>query len=176
MGGPLQYARQMMGCLDETGNLEYGQVFVQYSKPENISSYLVEGEIVVAENPCLYPGDVRVLKDVDVEALHHMVDCVVFPKKKMDQEIVDHFTNFITKDNLGRKTNTEDIGAAMRSLRKETRSWFEREGGQYGENVRASTMYYVTYNEDYFISFSWCIYDRLVQIKMRDTDVSLAGG
>ncbi|KAK4485917.1 hypothetical protein RD792_008568 [Penstemon davidsonii] len=49
MGGPLHEARQMMGCLDETGNFEYGQVFVQYSKPENISIYLFEGEIVVAE-------------------------------------------------------------------------------------------------------------------------------
>ncbi|KAJ6321895.1 hypothetical protein OIU77_011892 [Salix suchowensis] len=56
--------RSMMGCLDETRTLEYGQ-----------------GSVVVAKNPCLHPGDVRILEAVDVPALHHMVDCVVFPQK-----------------------------------------------------------------------------------------------
>ncbi|PKI46848.1 hypothetical protein CRG98_032786 [Punica granatum] len=58
--------RSMMGCLDETRTLEYGQ-----------------GRVVVAKNPCLHPGDVRVLRAVNVPALHHMVDCVVFPQKGM---------------------------------------------------------------------------------------------
>ncbi|KAK4384129.1 RNA-dependent RNA polymerase 1 [Sesamum angolense] len=91
--------RQMMGCLDETGTLEYGEVFVQFSgavrrqfNEESIMfndymskeyNYMVKGKVVVAKNPCLHPGDVRVLKAVDVKALHHMVDCVVFPKKGM---------------------------------------------------------------------------------------------
>ncbi|KAK4479818.1 hypothetical protein RD792_015357 [Penstemon davidsonii] len=90
-------ARQMMGCLDETGTLEYGQVFVQFSGAGNRRfyeesllysetnkddyNYLIKGKVVVAKNPCLHPGDVRVLKAVDVPALHHMVDCVVFPRK-----------------------------------------------------------------------------------------------
>ncbi|KNA07850.1 hypothetical protein SOVF_168010 isoform A, partial [Spinacia oleracea] len=89
--------RAMMGCLDETQTLEYGQVFVQVSgarfrdvgnelltctgydsEPYN---YVVKGKVVVAKNPCLHPGDVRVLMAVDVPALSHMVDCVVFPQK-----------------------------------------------------------------------------------------------
>ncbi|GMN68752.1 hypothetical protein TIFTF001_037802 [Ficus carica] len=87
--------RAMMGCLDETGTLEYGQVFVRCSRPQlfydsaivfiNCSSssdkFVVEGEVVVAKNPCLHPGDVRVLKAVDVPKLHHMINCVVFPQK-----------------------------------------------------------------------------------------------
>ncbi|KAM0042835.1 putative RNA-directed RNA polymerase [Helianthus debilis subsp. tardiflorus] len=85
--------RSMMGCLDETRTLEYGQVFVQYSSAgrrpldgdyNGIGSYrsrIVKGNVVVAKNPCLHPGDVRVLKAVNVPALHHMVDCVVFPQK-----------------------------------------------------------------------------------------------
>ncbi|EXB32317.1 RNA-dependent RNA polymerase 1 [Morus notabilis] len=89
--------RLMMGCLDETGTLEYGQVFVQCSRPQlfddsslvfnNYSSssdkFVVKGKVVVAKNPCLHPGDVRVLRAVDVPELHHMVDCVVFPQKGM---------------------------------------------------------------------------------------------
>ncbi|GJY24251.1 probable RNA-dependent RNA polymerase 1 [Tanacetum coccineum] len=85
--------RSMMGCLDETRTLEYGQVFVQFSgagkRPlsddhSGIGSNkfkIVLGKVVVAKNPCLHPGDVRVLKAVNVPALHHMVDCVVFPQK-----------------------------------------------------------------------------------------------
>lgn len=87
-------AQQMMGCLDETGTLEYGQVFVQISGSESRTfghssfngssseyNYLIKGKVVVAKNPCLHPGDVRVLEAVDVKALHHMVDCIVFPSK-----------------------------------------------------------------------------------------------
>jgi RNA-dependent RNA polymerase len=89
--------RCMMGCLDETKTLKYGQVFVQISRTSrqhrnnfshvfrtstsNPDNLIFEGKVVVAKNPCLYPGDVRVLKAVNVPALHHMVDCVVFPQK-----------------------------------------------------------------------------------------------
>ena len=77
--------RAMMGCLDETRTLEYGQVFVQFSSNKlrqgSDQRFVLKGNIVVAKNPCLHPGDVRVLKAVNVSALHHMVDCVVFPQK-----------------------------------------------------------------------------------------------
>ncbi|XP_071691335.1 probable RNA-dependent RNA polymerase 1 [Rutidosis leptorrhynchoides] len=85
--------RAMMGCLDETRTLEYGEVFVKFSSApsrpfsDDNSGFgskhhkIVVGKVVVAKNPCLHPGDVRVLKAVDVRALHHMVDCVVFPQK-----------------------------------------------------------------------------------------------
>ncbi|XP_021834254.1 probable RNA-dependent RNA polymerase 1 [Prunus avium] len=90
--------RSMMGCLDETGTLEYGQVFVQCSphgsqqlhdtsshifsgSSSSDGSFIVQGKVLVAKNPCLHPGDVRVLMAVNVPALHHMVDCVVFPQK-----------------------------------------------------------------------------------------------
>lgn len=87
--------RSMMGCLDETRSLEYGQVFVQYSGYGRRAFYddtfmmhydsghksIYEGQVLVAKNPCLHPGDIRVLKAVNVPALHHMVDCVVFPQK-----------------------------------------------------------------------------------------------
>ncbi|KAI3467228.1 hypothetical protein Pfo_023891 [Paulownia fortunei] len=92
-------ARRMMGCLDETGTLEYGQVFVRFSgagrrrlceeaiKFDNYMSTayngIITGKVVVAKNPCLHPGDVRVLEAINVRALHHMVDCIVFPKKGM---------------------------------------------------------------------------------------------
>ncbi|KAJ6719076.1 RNA-dependent RNA polymerase [Salix purpurea] len=86
--------RAMMGCLDETRTLEYGQVFVQYSRARLRKLYdhlqggetdprtlICKGKTVVTKNPCLHPGDVQILEAVDVPALHHMVDCIVFPQK-----------------------------------------------------------------------------------------------
>ncbi|CAN6700342.1 unnamed protein product [Malus baccata var. baccata] len=85
--------RSLMGCLDETGTLEYRQVFLQCSGTRHgqffydsvtLSGkrFIVEEQVVVGKSPCLHPGDVRVLMAVDVLALHHMVDCVVFPQKE----------------------------------------------------------------------------------------------
>jgi len=85
-----------MGCLDELGILEQGQCFVRASVPSldkyfvkhgsrfssgNKSAEVIVGTIVMAKNPCLHPGDVRILEAVDVPELHHLVDCLVFPKK-----------------------------------------------------------------------------------------------
>ena len=36
---------------------------------------------MIAKNPCLHPGDVRILEAVDVPELHHLVDCLAFPRK-----------------------------------------------------------------------------------------------
>jgi len=74
--------RAMMGCLDETRTLKYGQVFIQASYcADDHHKIVVTGKVVVAKNPCLHPGDIRVLQAVDVPSLHHMFDCVVFPQQ-----------------------------------------------------------------------------------------------
>lgn len=76
--------RIMMGTLDDTGTLEYGQVFVQYSKipgKEQEDTIVLEGPVVATKNPCFHPGDLRKYDAVDVPALHHMFDCIVFPQK-----------------------------------------------------------------------------------------------
>uniref|UniRef100_A0A1J3CRZ2 RNA-dependent RNA polymerase n=1 Tax=Noccaea caerulescens TaxID=107243 RepID=A0A1J3CRZ2_NOCCA len=88
--------RWLMGCLDEAGVLDQGQCFIQVSKPsiENCFSkhgsrfketksdlQVVKGYVAIAKNPCLHPGDVRILEAVDVPELHHMYDCLIFPQK-----------------------------------------------------------------------------------------------
>ncbi|KAM0912877.1 hypothetical protein ACQ4PT_012533 [Festuca glaucescens] len=74
--------RSMMGCLDETQTLNYGEVFIQASNSANDrGKFIVTGKVVVAKNPCLHPGDVRILKAVYHPALDHMVNCVVFPQQ-----------------------------------------------------------------------------------------------
>ncbi|XP_075735245.1 uncharacterized protein LOC119185871 isoform X3 [Rhipicephalus microplus] len=83
---PPAFGRTMFGVLDETGTLEYGQVFVQYSNDMlrhkvNDPTTILEGDVIVTKNPCMHPGDIRKLTAVNVPQLHHVRDCIVFPAK-----------------------------------------------------------------------------------------------
>lgn len=88
--------RWLMGCLDELAVLEQGQCFIQVSGPclENCFSHhgskfsetqknlqVIKGLVAIAKNPCLHPGDVRILEAVDAPELRHLSDCLVFPQK-----------------------------------------------------------------------------------------------
>ncbi|KAJ7966178.1 RNA-dependent RNA polymerase [Quillaja saponaria] len=88
--------RWLMGVLDELAVLEQGQCFIQVSTPslENCfvkhgASFMevkknlqvIKGSVVIAKNPCLHPGDIRILEAVDIPGLHHLCDCLVFPQK-----------------------------------------------------------------------------------------------
>jgi RNA-dependent RNA polymerase len=87
----------MMGCLDETRTLNYGEVFIQASNSANDrGKFVVTGKVVVAKNPCLHPGDVRILKAVYHPALDHMVNCVVFPQQGPRQVFSNLFSYTLT--------------------------------------------------------------------------------
>jgi RNA-dependent RNA polymerase len=88
--------RWLMGCLDELEILEQGQCFIRASAPSLSNCFVrhglrlssayknaetIVGTVVMAKNPCLHPGDVRILEAVDVPELYDLVDCLVFPKK-----------------------------------------------------------------------------------------------
>ncbi|KAL2545196.1 RNA-dependent RNA polymerase 6 [Forsythia ovata] len=87
--------RWLMGCLDELGILRQGQCFVQVSNPSledcfvkhgskfsetNKNLQVIKGLVAIAKNPCLHPGDVRILEAVDIPGLNHLYDCLVFPQ------------------------------------------------------------------------------------------------
>ncbi|KAL3208266.1 hypothetical protein MRX96_039262 [Rhipicephalus microplus] len=83
---PPAFGRTMFGVLDETGTLEYGQVFVQYSNDMlrykvNDPATILVGDVIVTKNPCMQPGDIRKLTALNVPQLHHVRDCIVFPAK-----------------------------------------------------------------------------------------------
>ena len=82
-----------------------------------------------------------------------------------------------------KRNDLEQITFAMKSLRKEVRSWFNENESKFtyddieDEYAKASAWYYVTYHPDYwgcynegmqrdhFLSFPWCVADKLIQIK-----------
>ena len=78
--------------------------------------------------------------------------------------------------------DSEAITMAVRSLRKEAKAWFNERGSQLDPEAddvyaKASAWYHVTYhysywgtynegmNRDHFLSFPWCVYDKLIHIK-----------
>lgn len=89
--------RILLGILDESGILNYGQVYVRvtmtksekkcrdqsFFREVDDKTSVVIGKVVVTKNPCLHPGDVRVLETVDLPELEGkgLVDCLVFPQK-----------------------------------------------------------------------------------------------
>ncbi|KAF5734182.1 RNA-dependent RNA polymerase 2 isoform X1 [Tripterygium wilfordii] len=89
--------RILVGCLDESGILNYGQVYVRVTMTEaelkggdqsffqrvDDTTSIVVGKVVVTKNPCLHPGDVRVLDAIYEVELEEkgLLDCLVFPQK-----------------------------------------------------------------------------------------------
>lgn len=86
----------VLGCVDETGTLrghdsstegtdnkdkdKLPQIFLQFNDPKyDKKKVIVSGICIVGRNPSLHPGDIRVVEAVDVPALHHLKDVVVFP-------------------------------------------------------------------------------------------------
>ncbi|KAL4805531.1 RNA dependent RNA polymerase-domain-containing protein [Aspergillus unguis] len=91
----------LLGCMDETATLKghfydkvpkkdapteekiaaLPEIFVQVYRPEDGGKYkIIEGLCILARNPSLHPGDIRVVKAVDILALHHLKDVVVLPQ------------------------------------------------------------------------------------------------
>ncbi|CAG9539819.1 unnamed protein product [Cercopithifilaria johnstoni] len=84
---PSHLGRSMFGIMDETGQLQWGQVFVQCTRniwlktpSESAAKDILSGKVMITKNPCIVAGDVRVFQAVDVPELHHLVDVVVFPQ------------------------------------------------------------------------------------------------
>lgn len=75
----VEKGRYSIGILDESMTLQYGQVFLRIVDPVTNEKHVITGKVVVCKNPCLHPGDIRVLECVDIPHLHHLVDCLVFP-------------------------------------------------------------------------------------------------
>ncbi|XP_075732624.1 uncharacterized protein LOC142775166 [Rhipicephalus microplus] len=84
---PVDRARNMLGVVDTTNKLRYGEVFVQCTKMRSPhvqhkgppKRTVITGTVLVTKCPCVHPGDVRKFTAVDVPELHHVIDCIVFP-------------------------------------------------------------------------------------------------
>ena len=90
----------VLGTIDETGTLKghfnekqpgpgatydemektLPEIFIQVPDPENSKGFvLIEGVCLLARNPSLHPGDIRIVMAVDNPELYHLRDVVVLP-------------------------------------------------------------------------------------------------
>lgn len=56
------------------------EIFLQITDPVTGKRKIIEGICVIARNPSLHPGDIRVVKAVNCEALRHICDVVIMPR------------------------------------------------------------------------------------------------
>ncbi|EOA81344.1 uncharacterized protein SETTUDRAFT_99344 [Exserohilum turcica Et28A] len=91
----------VLGCVDETSTLKghrndpqcrqsatrdeklatLPEIFLQVDDTSKKGDYIiVEGVCILARNPSLHPGDVRIVRAVNVPALHHLKNVVVLPQ------------------------------------------------------------------------------------------------
>jgi RNA-dependent RNA polymerase len=95
----VEYGAFVIGNIDETGILKGHSDFVPFSDTAHDVSVLpeiflqiedckhkgtwkvIEGVCVLGRNPSLHPGDLRIVKAVNVPELRHYRDCVVLPSR-----------------------------------------------------------------------------------------------
>ncbi|KAK0852137.1 hypothetical protein LTR03_003639 [Friedmanniomyces endolithicus] len=95
---PVDQGAFVFGCIDETATLKghyhneietdpvltdkttLPEIFIQIKDPQTGRYRIIEEICTLARNPSLHPGDARVVRAIDVPALHHLKDCVVLPQ------------------------------------------------------------------------------------------------
>lgn len=70
----------LRGYYNDDGEEDLSQIFCQVTRVGETTPTIITGRCIVARNPSLHPGDVRMVEAVDVPELHHLVDVVVFPQ------------------------------------------------------------------------------------------------
>ncbi len=70
-----------IGVMDETGLLDPESIFVQFQRPSMSCPIILRGKVLVGRNPSLHLGDLRTLTAVDIPALRHLVNVIVFPQR-----------------------------------------------------------------------------------------------
>ncbi|KAJ6638405.1 RNA-dependent RNA polymerase 1, partial [Pseudolycoriella hygida] len=83
---PVSKGRVLMGVMDETATLEYGEVYANII--EEGSEFELDGKVVVFRNPCVLPSDLRVLIARSGASVSHLKklyqNCLVIPSHGPD--------------------------------------------------------------------------------------------
>jgi hypothetical protein len=84
---PLGKTTYLLGIADPTGDLQPGEIYVQFSKPfldefDRTSYRNLQGEeVLVARQPACRRSDIQKMRAVSCPSLSHIVDLIVFSKR-----------------------------------------------------------------------------------------------
>jgi hypothetical protein len=83
---PIDKGCLLVGIPDPLEVLQEDQVFLCIRKrtasgtvTESFEDKVITGKVLIYRNPCLHPGDVRIVEAVDIEALHYWKNVVILP-------------------------------------------------------------------------------------------------
>lgn len=78
--GHINASQPAPGASREERENSLPEIFLQYTDPQGKGGRrILEGVCIIARNPSLHKGDVRVVKAVNVPQLHHLCDVLVMP-------------------------------------------------------------------------------------------------
>ena len=77
----LDKSAYFIGVIDETGELEEGEVYVSYYNSLQNIEYLDGINVAVCKMPCYSVTEIQKVRAKKVQKLSHLVNCVVFSKK-----------------------------------------------------------------------------------------------
>jgi RNA-dependent RNA polymerase len=80
----IEHGAVLLGGVDETGLLEEGCVFIQVARNGDFGLPVYEprvGPVMVTKHPVMHPGDTRMLLAVDIPALRHLKNVIIFSQK-----------------------------------------------------------------------------------------------
>ena len=69
----------LMGVPDPYGVLKEGEIFVQVQEEKSSAPKIIQKPAFIYRNPCLHPGDYRLVRCVDNIRLQHLYNVVVLP-------------------------------------------------------------------------------------------------
>ena len=76
---PVEQACLLVGVPDPKGVLKDGEIFIKIKFAGENEARIITGPIMIYRNPCLFPGDIRIVNAVDELALHFLENVLVMP-------------------------------------------------------------------------------------------------
>lgn len=74
---PIENSRNVFGIGDPSGKIDVDRCFFQPTI-DGKTKIFHDIDIVVLKSPCYHPGDIKVLKCVDIPECRHLYDCLIF--------------------------------------------------------------------------------------------------
>jgi RNA dependent RNA polymerase len=89
-----------LGIPDPLGALKEGEIFFQIRKTDSDTVERIEGRVLMYRNPCLHPGDIRIVTAVSCPELAGYTNIVILPTaENIERSLSAEVENIICRHN-----------------------------------------------------------------------------